>query len=88
MYDQVLFSYYYSSWWWLSAQQNVAARINEEGPDGLLKDIDVIDIDEPIKASCESRSRDIDVFFSVPYPRDGKKVRDCNACTYIVYFLF
>ncbi|KIM53775.1 hypothetical protein SCLCIDRAFT_31646 [Scleroderma citrinum Foug A] len=58
----------------LRSQQNVTAQIDEEGPDNLLKEIHVIDIDEPIKVLCESRSRDIDAFFSAPYPKDGKKL--------------
>jgi hypothetical protein len=35
--------------------------------DGLLEDIDVMDIDEPLKSRREQRSRDIDALFSAPY---------------------
>ena len=48
--------------------------------DGILEDIDVMDIDEPSKPRREQRSRDIDALFSAPYLKDNKKYRDCHAC--------
>lgn len=53
----------------------------ETGSDGLLKDIELIDIDEPTKPTRRSRSLDIEHFFSAPYEKNGKKYRDCNLCT-------
>ena len=71
-----------------SKASSLANEIEETGPDGILKDIEVLEIDEPIKVSCEARSRDINALFSPPYStKDGKKVRDCSACTYVLPLL-
>lgn len=49
--------------------------------EGFLTDIEVMGIDEPSKPRREQRSHDIDALFSVPYLKDGKKYRDCHACS-------
>ena len=70
-----------------SKTPSLANEIEEAGPDGILKDIEVVDIDKLIKVSHEARSRDINELFSAPYVKDGKKVRNCDACTYVFSFL-
>ena len=70
-----------------SKTPSLANEIEETGPDGILKDIEVVDINEPIKVSCEACSRDVNGLFSAPYIKDGKKVQDCDACTYVLPFL-
>ncbi|OJA10009.1 hypothetical protein AZE42_13011, partial [Rhizopogon vesiculosus] len=49
--------------------------------DGFLQDIEVMDINKSSKLRREQRSRDIDALFSAPYLKDGKKYRDCHACS-------
>ncbi|KAG9317920.1 hypothetical protein JVU11DRAFT_2152 [Chiua virens] len=45
------------------------------GSDGLLKDIQVIEVDEPAKKGWAERTQDIDAHFSAPYLNsDNKKV--------------
>ncbi|KAG9312540.1 hypothetical protein JVU11DRAFT_6935 [Chiua virens] len=51
------------------------------GSDSLLKDIELIDVDQPIKPTRRDRSLDINQFFSAPYETDGKKHRDCLICS-------
>ncbi|KAI6107722.1 hypothetical protein EV401DRAFT_1891919 [Pisolithus croceorrhizus] len=54
------------------------------GPDGLLQDIRVVDLDEtegPPKQRRVERSQDIDAFFSPAFMREGKKYRHCTACS-------
>ncbi|KAG9309288.1 hypothetical protein JVU11DRAFT_10774 [Chiua virens] len=52
------------------------------GSDGLLKDVQVIDVDEPTKRGQAEHTQDIDAHFSTPYLNsDNKKVRDCNTCS-------
>ncbi|KAG1884165.1 hypothetical protein F4604DRAFT_1677299 [Suillus subluteus] len=48
--------------------------------EGFLTDIEVMDVDEPLKPQREQCSRDIDTLFSAPYLKDSKKFRDCHAC--------
>ena len=58
------------------------------GSDGLLKDIQVIDVDEPTKRGRAERTQDIDAHFSAPYLNsDNKKVRDCNTCRCVTFSL-
>ncbi|KAG6372380.1 hypothetical protein JVT61DRAFT_7835 [Boletus reticuloceps] len=66
-----------------SSQVRLLAGSNETGPDGLLKDITVVDVDEPgpVKKSRADRSQDIDTFFSPSFIKDGKKYRNCTPCT-------
>ncbi|OJA08859.1 hypothetical protein AZE42_01727, partial [Rhizopogon vesiculosus] len=47
----------------------------------FLQDIEVMDINESSKPRREQHSRDIDALFSAPYLKDGKKYRDCHACS-------
>ncbi|KAG9315554.1 hypothetical protein JVU11DRAFT_3175 [Chiua virens] len=50
--------------------------------DGLLKDIQVIDVDEPTKKGQAEHTQDIDAHFSAPYlSLNNRKVWDCNACS-------
>ncbi|KAG9308193.1 hypothetical protein JVU11DRAFT_12314 [Chiua virens] len=57
------------------SQANGSAGDELTGLDGLLKDVQVIDIDEPAKRGRAERTQDIDVHFSALYPNsDGKKV--------------
>ncbi|KAG8215719.1 hypothetical protein J3R82DRAFT_7611 [Butyriboletus roseoflavus] len=52
------------------------------GPDSLLKDVQVIDVDEPTKRGQAKCTQDIDAHFSTPYLNlDNKKVWDCNTCS-------
>jgi hypothetical protein len=62
------------------AQQSEAVASN-----GLLTDIQVMDIDNPQKDRREQRSHDINNFFEEPLIRDtdGKKYRKCKRCPYI-----
>ena len=54
---------------------NLANEIKKTGPDAILKDIEVLDIDEPTRISREACSRDINSLFSAAYStKDGKKV--------------
>ncbi|KAG1781343.1 hypothetical protein EV702DRAFT_1193527 [Suillus placidus] len=51
--------------------------------EGFLKDIEVMDIDEPEKPHQEHCSKDINDFFSAPYASDsehGKKYCKCELC--------
>lgn len=51
--------------------------------DGLLEDIEVMEIDEPSCPRHEQCTRDVDHFFSPSYIKDdGKKYRDCRICRY------
>ncbi|KAG2141923.1 hypothetical protein DEU56DRAFT_754884 [Suillus clintonianus] len=55
---------------------------DELDADGFLKDVQVMDIDEPKKSRQEQRSRDINKIFSAPYSGDkGKKYRHCVLCS-------
>ena len=56
------------------------------GPDGLLKDIEVIELDAPIRKPRADRTQDIKAFFSAPYLKNDKKYRDCHACIYLFLF--
>ncbi|KAH0825728.1 hypothetical protein J3R83DRAFT_9932 [Lanmaoa asiatica] len=52
------------------------------GSDGLLKDVQIIDVNKPAKKGRAECTQDIDAHFSAPYLNlDNKKVRDCNACS-------
>ena len=51
------------------------------GDNGFLKDIDVMDINAPVKPRRENRSRDIDHFFSEVYTSGDKRFRDCKKCS-------
>ncbi|KAG6373593.1 hypothetical protein JVT61DRAFT_6242 [Boletus reticuloceps] len=66
-----------------SNQTLLPLESNQTGPDGLLKDIALIDPDEPrpVKKSLVDRSHDIDHFFSTPFLKDRKKYRNCNSCS-------
>ena len=53
---------------------------------GLLKDIEVISINESQSGTsgCERRIRDVENFFSQPYAKEdgsAKKYRDCGLCS-------
>ncbi|KAI6127204.1 hypothetical protein F5141DRAFT_1060791 [Pisolithus sp. B1] len=50
------------------------------GADRLLKDIDLVNVDEPIKRQCTACTKDIDAFFSLPHEKEGKDLRDCKGC--------
>ena len=58
----------------------VSYEPKETSSDGLLRDIELIDLDEPIKPTRRSCSLDIDHFFSASYEKNGKKYRDCLTC--------
>ncbi|KAG6375121.1 hypothetical protein JVT61DRAFT_3318 [Boletus reticuloceps] len=68
-----------------SSQTLLPLKPNQTGPDGLLKDIALVDPDEPrpVKKSHVDRSQDIDHFFSAPFLKDGKKYRNCNSCSHM-----
>lgn len=55
--------------------------------DGLLKDIQVIDVNELARREQAEHTQEIEALFSAPYPKDDKKYRDCNICRYVL-FLF
>lgn len=58
------------------------------GSDGLLKDIQVIDIDEPTKRKQAGHTQDINTHFSALYLNlDNKKVQDCNTCRCVTFSL-
>ena len=40
---------------------------DETGPDGLLKDVEVIELDAPMRKPRADRTQDIEAFFSAPY---------------------
>ena len=55
---------------------------------GLLKDIEVTDVDDiqSGRSGREKRTRDVENFFSQPYLKDDdgpepKKYRDCHLCS-------
>ncbi|KAH0837807.1 hypothetical protein J3R83DRAFT_6008 [Lanmaoa asiatica] len=47
--------------------------------DGILKDIDVLSIDEA--PARENRTRDLDEFFALVYLENDKKMRKCKKCS-------
>lgn len=65
---------------------------NSEGPnedargsDGFLLDIDVQAVQDTVtKISQKDRSRDVDQFFTPVYKANGKRYRDCKACSYVL----
>ncbi|KAG1798855.1 uncharacterized protein HD556DRAFT_1439910 [Suillus plorans] len=57
------------------------ASVDVIDAEGFLEDIEVLDIDELVKPRREQCSCDIDVLFSASYLKDGKRYRDCDACT-------
>ncbi|KAG9316184.1 hypothetical protein JVU11DRAFT_2205 [Chiua virens] len=58
------------------ANRSACDRALTTGFDGLLKDIQVIEVDEPAKKGWAERTQDIDAHFSAPYLNlDNKKVR-------------
>ncbi|KAG2151179.1 uncharacterized protein EDB93DRAFT_1103143 [Suillus bovinus] len=55
---------------------------NERDANGFLKDMQVMDIDEPKKSHQEQRSRDTNKKISAPYSDDkGKKYHHCMLCS-------
>lgn len=46
-----------------------------------LQDIEVIDLEMPVKTRQESCSHDVEFFFSDPYFVNGKKYRNCELCS-------
>lgn len=55
---------------------------DETGADALLKDIEVLEIDNPRTAPRESRTRDVDEFFTPAFKDpNGKKMRTCKKCS-------
>lgn len=56
------------------------------GSDGLLKDVQVIDVDESAKRGQAECTQDIDAHLSAPYLNlDNKKVWDCNTCRCVTF---
>ena len=41
---------------------------DETGPDCLLKDVEVIELDAPMRKPHADHTQDIEAFFSAPYP--------------------
>ncbi|KAI6097631.1 hypothetical protein EDD16DRAFT_1527517 [Pisolithus croceorrhizus] len=69
-----------------SVPDDISHKPTCTGPDGLLQDIRVIDLDEtegPQKQWCIEHSQDIDSFFSPVFMREGKKQAECKQVLFI-----
>lgn len=62
--------------------------VDTESDGGFLQDVQVADVDGPIKKARGDRTQDIEAFFSLPYLKNDKKYRDCDACLYVLHFSF
>lgn len=63
-------------------RERVVLDADVRDSDGLLKDIQVIDIDATERSRREDKSRDVDHFFGAAYTSDKKRQRDCHICLY------
>ncbi|OJT04203.1 hypothetical protein TRAPUB_5111 [Trametes pubescens] len=55
---------------------------NEVDGSGFLKDVEIINVDDPEASQREEKGGDMDNFFGPPYTgQDGKRWQNCHACT-------